>query len=83
MSLIPLDWSDAKAIGSILAASSAAAGSGSITVATLSSTAPAAGIAGWFGLTTTVVTTVALPVAGVVAVGGLLGYGFFKVARYR
>jgi hypothetical protein len=62
-------------------AASAAAGAGSIPVATLTSTVPAAGIAGWFGLTTTVVTTVTLPVAGVVAVGGLLCYGAFKVVR--
>jgi hypothetical protein len=68
---------DVKVIASILAASFAA-GTASITVATVTSTVPAAGIAGWFGFTTTVVSTVTLPAAGVIAAGGLLGYVAFK-----
>ncbi|MEW5859341.1 MAG: hypothetical protein AB1861_18465 [Cyanobacteriota bacterium] len=65
---------DVLAIGAIAAASSAAAGLGSITVATVTSAAP--GILGWVGLATT--TTVALPVAGIVAASGLVGYGIYK-----
>lgn len=64
---------DVKALGAI-AATASAAGTGSITVATITSTAP--GILGVLGFTTT--TTVALPVAGLVAAGGLLGFGFCK-----
>ncbi|HEY9781096.1 MAG TPA: hypothetical protein V6D09_13270 [Leptolyngbyaceae cyanobacterium] len=66
---------DAKAVGVIAAASSAAAGMGSITVATVTSAAP--GILGAVGLTTT--TVVALPAAGVVAVAGLTALGVKKV----
>lgn len=50
------------------------AGSGTVTVATL--TTPAPGILGLVGLTTT--TTVTLPVAGIVATAGLVGYGVYK-----
>ena len=64
---------DVKALGAI-AATASAAGTGSITVATITSTAP--GILGVLGFTTT--ATVALPVAGLVAAGGLFGYGFYK-----
>ena len=64
---------DAKAVAAILT-SSAAAGTGSISVATITSSAP--GLLGVIGFTTT--TTVALPVAGVVAVAGLVGYGLYK-----
>ncbi|MEG4201850.1 hypothetical protein [Microcoleus sp. Pol12A5] len=49
----------------------AAFGTGSVTIATITSSAP--GILGVIGFTTT--TTVALPVASVVAVGGLLAIG--------
>jgi hypothetical protein len=38
--------------------------------------APAAGILGVLGFTAT--TTVALPAAGLVAAGGLIGFGFCK-----
>lgn len=68
---------DAKAIGAIVS-TAASAGTGSITVATI--TAPAPGILGAIGLTTT--TTVALPVAGVVAVAGLAGYGVYKGVQW-
>ena len=63
---------ETKAIGAILT-SAAAAGTGSISVATITSSAP--GILGAIGFTTT--TTVALPVAGVVAAAGLVGYGLY------
>ncbi len=64
---------DVKALGAI-AAKASAAGTGSITVATITSTAP--GILGVLGFATT--TAVALPVAGIVAAGGLFGFGFYK-----
>ena len=64
---------DAKALGAI-AATASAAGTGSITVATITSTA--SGILGVLGFTTT--TAVALPVAGIVAAGGLFGFGLCK-----
>lgn len=70
---------DAKAITAIAATASAA-----------SSAATAAGISSMLAVTTTsgpgilvalglgTTTTVALPVAGVVAAGGLIGYGVYK-----
>ena len=64
---------DAKALGAI-AATASVAGTGSVTVATITSTAP--GILGVLGFTTT--TAVALPVAGIVAAGGLFGFGAYK-----
>jgi hypothetical protein len=71
---------DLEALGAIAGFSSAAAAAhlGSITVATITSAAP--GIAGWLGFTAT--TVVALPVAGVVAAGGILGYGGYKVVQF-
>lgn len=68
---------DLKVVGAITSAA-AATGSGTITVATV--TSPAAGILGVVGFTTT--TTVALPVAGVVAVAGLVGFGLYKGISY-
>ena len=74
--------SDAAAIGAI-ASACAAAGSGAVAVATttVATTVPAAGFWGWLGFTTvtTTTTTIGLPVAGIVAVGGLFAYGFWKV----
>ncbi|MBE9126504.1 MULTISPECIES: hypothetical protein [unclassified Coleofasciculus] len=64
---------DVKALATI-AGTATAAGTGSITVATI--TAPAAGILGVVGFTTT--TTVALPVAGIVVAGCLFGFGVGK-----
>jgi len=63
---------------------------GSITVATVptvvTTTVPAAGIAGWFGVTTTATAVVAAPitisVGGVIAVGALLTYGGYKVYNH-
>jgi hypothetical protein len=69
---------DAKIIGGIVTAAASSAGAGSITVATVTSSAP--GILGAIGLTTT--TTVALPVAGIVATAGLAAYGVFKVVKW-
>ena len=66
----------AKAIGAISSAA-AAAGTGSITVATYTTAAP--GILGAIGLTTT--ATVAVPAAGIVAVGGLLYFGARQVKK--
>ncbi|MEG3910497.1 hypothetical protein QT979_21380 [Microcoleus sp. w2-18bC1] len=64
---------DLKIVGAITSAA-AATGTGSVTIATITSSAP--GILGVIGFTTT--TTVALPVAGVVAVAGLVAFGVFK-----
>jgi len=71
---------DLKVLGALAGSSSAVAAAhlGSITVATITSAAP--GIAGWLGFTAT--TVVALPVAGVVAAGGILGYGGYKVVQF-
>jgi hypothetical protein len=65
---------DVKALANIAGTAASAVGAGSIVVAEI--TAPAAGILGVVGFTTT--TTVALPVAGIVAAGGLIGFGFCK-----
>ena len=64
---------DLKMVGAITSAA-AATGTGSVTIATITSSAP--GILGAIGFTTT--TTVALPVAGVVAVAGLVAFGVYK-----
>ncbi|HIK32850.1 MAG TPA: hypothetical protein IGS17_14395 [Oscillatoriales cyanobacterium M59_W2019_021] len=64
---------EAKVIGAI-AGAAASAGSGSVTVATVTTSAP--GILGMLGFATT--TTVALPVGGVVAVAALVGYDLYK-----
>jgi hypothetical protein len=64
---------DLKMVGAITSAA-AATGTGSVTIATITSSAP--GILGAIGFTTT--TTIALPVAGVVAVAGLVGFGVYK-----
>lgn len=70
---------DLKIAGEI-ASSAAATGTGSITVATVTSSAP--GILGVLGFTTT--TAVALPVGGIVATAGLVDYGLCKgVAAYK
>jgi len=71
---------DLETLGAIAGFSSAAVAAhlGSITVATMTSAAP--GIAGLLGFTTTAV--VALPVAGVVTAGGILGYGGYKVVKF-
>lgn len=68
---------EVTAIGAITASASAA-GASSITLATFTSTAP--GIMGALGFTTT--TVVAVPVAGVVAAGGLLCYGAYKMHKH-
>ena len=51
----------AAALGTTMASGS------SLTIATLTTTAPAWGPFGWVGLTTTTMTTIALPVSGVIA----------------
>jgi hypothetical protein len=62
----------------IVGAATAIGGTSTVTVATVTTSAP--GILGAIGMTTT--TTVALPVAGVLAVAGLVGYGLYKGAQY-
>jgi len=62
-----------KTVG-VIVSSAAAAELGTISVATITSSAP--GVLGVLGFTTT--TTVALPIAGVFAVAGLIGYGVYK-----
>lgn len=68
---------DMKAIAGIVTAAGSA-GTGAIQVATITSSAP--GILGAIGLTTT--TTVALPIAAIIGVGGLLGYGIYRGFRW-
>lgn len=68
----------------------AGASLGTITVATVpvavTTSVPAAGIAGWLGFTTTVTSVVtapiALPVGGVIAAGAFLTYGGYKVYKH-
>lgn len=69
---------DVQALAKIAGTAASAVGTGSIVVAEV--TAPASGLLGVFGFTTT--TTVALPVAGIVAAGGLLCYGAYKTYEY-
>lgn len=59
---------------SFIGSAAAAFGTSSVTIATITSSAP--GILGVIGFTTT--TTVTLPVAGVVAAGALVGFGVIK-----
>lgn len=68
---------DLKVVGAITSAA-AATGTGSVTIATVTSSAP--GILGVLGFTTT--TTVALPVAGIVAAAGLVGFGIYKGVEF-
>lgn len=65
---------EVTAVGAIATTVASTAGAGSITVATLTTSAP--GILGAIGLTTT--TTVALPVAGIIGASALLGYGVYQ-----
>jgi len=69
---------DAKALVALAGTAASAVGAGSIVVAEI--TAPAAGILGVVGLTTT--TTVALPVAGLVAAGSLIWLGLSKAQEW-
>jgi len=68
---------DLKIVGAITSAA-AATGTGSVTIATVTSSAP--GILGVLGFTTT--TTVALPVAGIVAAAGLVAFGAYKGVEF-
>ncbi|MEB3356952.1 MAG: hypothetical protein VKK04_09515 [Synechococcales bacterium] len=68
---------DMKIVSAITGAA-AVTGTSSVTVATITSSAP--GILGVLGFTTT--TTVALPVAGIVATAGLVGYGIYKGIKF-
>ena len=67
-----------KALASIAGTAASDISAGSIVVAEV--TAPAAGLLGFLGVTTT--TTIALPVAGIVAAGGLLWFGACKAQEY-
>lgn len=69
---------DVKNLAAIASAAASTIGAGSIVVAEI--TAPAFGVLGILGFTTT--TTVALPVAGIVAVGGLVCYGAYKAYEH-
>jgi hypothetical protein len=69
---------DVKVLASMAGTAASAVGAGSIVVAEI--TAPAAGILGVVGFTTT--TTVALPVAGLVAAGSLLWFGWSKAQEF-
>ncbi|MEM7593411.1 MAG: hypothetical protein AAF383_18165 [Cyanobacteria bacterium P01_A01_bin.83] len=69
-----MENAEVKAVGALATTVASTAGAGSITVATVTTSAP--GILGAIGLTTT--TTVALPVAGILGASALLGYGVYK-----
>lgn len=72
-----MDDLDTKAAAAIGAAGLAATALGVVEIATI--TAPAWGILGWIGLTTT--TVVAAPVSGLVIGAGALAWGVYKVKR--
>jgi len=69
---------DVKTLAAIASTTASTVGAGSIVVAEI--TAPASGLLGVLGFTTT--TTVALPIAGIVAAGSLLCYGAYKAYEY-
>ena len=69
-----MDNGEITAVGAIATTIASSTGVGSITVATLTTSAP--GILGAIGLTTT--TAVTLPVAGIFGVSALVGYGVYK-----
>lgn len=58
----------------VTGSAAAAGGGGTVTVATITSSAP--GLLGALGFTTT--TTIALPLVGVAVVSGAVGYGLYK-----
>ena len=68
--------------GIVSTAVGTAIGVKTISIATLSSTAPATGIAGWLGFTTTTTTLIAVPVTTIIAFAGLLSYGLYKGYKY-
>ena len=69
-----MENADLKAVGAIATTVASSAGLGSITVATLTTSAPR--ILGAIGLTST--TAVTLPVTGIVGASALLGFGVYK-----
>ena len=69
-----MENSEITAVGAIATTVASSAGLGSITVATLTTSAP--GILGAIGLTTT--TAVTLPITGIVGASALVGYGVYK-----
>ena len=69
-----MDNGEITTVGAIATTVASTAGAGSITVATLTTSAP--GILGAIGLTTT--TTIALPVAGIIGASALVGFGLYK-----
>ena len=69
---------DVNALAAIAGTAAANIAAGSIVVAEV--TSPATGILGVLGFTAT--TTVALPVASVIAVGGLLCFGWSKAQEF-
>ncbi len=71
------DLKDDLVVGAITSVA-ATTGTGSVTIATVTSSAP--GILGVLGFTTT--TTVALPVAGIVAAAWLVGFGICKGVEF-
>ena len=69
-----MENNEITAVGAIATTVASSTGAESITVATLTTSAP--GIFGAIGLTTT--TTVTLPIAGVVGVSALVGSRIYK-----
>ncbi|MEA5510614.1 hypothetical protein VB715_12645 [Crocosphaera sp. UHCC 0190] len=71
---------DAQVIAAIGAIGAIAANVIADAIVVAEITAPASGILGAIGFTTT--TTVAVPVAGVVVFAGLAGYGIYKGVQW-
>lgn len=69
---------DVNALAAIANTAASAFSAGSIVVAKI--TVPARGVLGDLGFTKT--TTVAVPVVGVVVVGGLIGYGAYTMCQH-
>jgi hypothetical protein len=69
---------DIEAIAAIASSAAGTLGLGSVTLWTATSTSSVL----WGILATSTTTVVAAPVAGIVATGGLLGYGAYKVVQY-
>ena len=76
-----MDMLDKAALSALSAACTAAVSLGTVTIAVFTTTVPAWGPLGWIGLTAVTTTTVALPVAGVVVIGGAATWGGIKVYK--
>ena len=71
--------SDGQAFCALASTTGLATQLGSVTVATMTTTTPAWGVAGWLGFTTTTTAVLSLPVAGLVVAGGAFAWGGYRV----